>query len=176
YAELSKETTPISYYHMSLWSLDELKECRANVEDYHPMDEEFLEELFYKLGGVPRQVLQCPVDVLSEKQKDINRAKDAAFSRVNAAINAVRNPADLVALFARGKEASEFSGRLLHRVPTSDHLGFHLVWASRWVESRIIEEMKDDTWRDVLAKLVKRGEDIDKGPLFEVYAHHLFRR
>ncbi|ORY96028.1 hypothetical protein BCR41DRAFT_402185 [Lobosporangium transversale] len=172
YDELTKENTPDSYYHMSLWSLDELKECRANVKFFHVVSEAFLEELFYDLGGVPRQVLQCPADVLSKNQKHTERARKSAFQCVNDAIGVTWLPSNLSDLFREGDEAGSC---LLHRVPTSDHLDFHLVWASPYVRSRIIMKLRDQTWIDVLKRLVKVGSEIEKGPSFELYVHYLIR-
>ncbi|KAF9982581.1 hypothetical protein BGZ79_005927, partial [Entomortierella chlamydospora] len=41
---------------------------------------------------------------------------------------------------------------------------------------QIVEKLKDQAWKEVLTQLVKVGKEIDKGPLFELYALHLLRK
>lgn len=51
-------------YYMAPWSLEELTHCRDSVEDFNIVPSEMMEELYSKIGGVPRYVLARPMKVI----------------------------------------------------------------------------------------------------------------
>jgi hypothetical protein len=50
-------------YYMAPWSLEELIMCRTNVTGFQVVPLEALEDLYAKIGGVPRYVLERPMKV-----------------------------------------------------------------------------------------------------------------
>ncbi|KAF9352097.1 hypothetical protein BGX26_010024 [Mortierella sp. AD094] len=53
---------------------------------------------------------------------------------------------------------------------------YYLKWASPHVQAEIVTQLEDKSWSEVLKDLVAGGKDIAKGPLFELYVHHIFRK
>ncbi|KAF9406082.1 hypothetical protein BGZ76_006421, partial [Entomortierella beljakovae] len=51
YKEVDKEAP--DYYHMAPWELEELEKCRVCVDSFNMVQNELMEELYCKLGGVP---------------------------------------------------------------------------------------------------------------------------
>ncbi|KAF9943665.1 hypothetical protein BGZ72_003579, partial [Mortierella alpina] len=47
-------------YYMAPWDLEELKKCWTCVADFKVVPLEIVEELYARIGGVPRYVLQWP--------------------------------------------------------------------------------------------------------------------
>ncbi|KAF8977630.1 hypothetical protein BGZ46_007243, partial [Entomortierella lignicola] len=104
YDEFAKGATCYSYYHMSPWNLEQLRECKESVRYFQSIGDEFLEELYSNLGGIPRQILQSPADALFKKPGDIQGARKAAFYQVDEAIKRVEKPDDIINLFAQGSD------------------------------------------------------------------------
>ena len=50
-------------YYMAPWTLEELTVCRASVVNFEVVPLEAVEELYLKIGGVPRYVLEMPMTV-----------------------------------------------------------------------------------------------------------------
>ncbi|KAG0284798.1 hypothetical protein BGZ98_005790, partial [Dissophora globulifera] len=163
-------------YYMAPWELEELERCRIGVEGFNVVSEDLVEELFRMIGGVPRYVLQRPMKVLENQPNDTTQAKKSAFERVQLAIDFVKDPQMMMQCFAQGKESLQHSSRLLHRWPTGDHNDFCLKWASAYIAEKIGESLQDVAWQQILGKLV--GVDIGtaKGPMFELYIRHIFRK
>ncbi|KAF9368438.1 hypothetical protein BGX21_006583 [Mortierella sp. AD011] len=138
---------------MSPWTLNELETCRSKIKFFEVVDYNFMEVLYFRMGGVPRYVLQTPADILSNDENAVEAAEKAACSRVNEAIETVEDAAKLLQCFAQGMESKEFSGRILHRWPTADHNSFYLDWASPSVKTQIVEKLKDQAWKKVLTQL-----------------------
>jgi hypothetical protein len=51
-------------YYMAPWSLEELTMCRTNVSSFQVVPLEAVEELYLKIGGVPRYVLERSKQVI----------------------------------------------------------------------------------------------------------------
>ncbi|KAG0195610.1 hypothetical protein BGX28_001002 [Mortierella sp. GBA30] len=174
YQEVDKRV-PWRYY-MAPWTLEELKQCRCSVEGFHVVPEDIVEELYGMIGGVPRYVLEKPKDVLNLDPSDTADAKKSACARVLQAIDVVRDPLRMMQCFEQGKESLEHSSRLLHRWPTHDHKDFHLEWASAYIADKIGESLKEVAWQQILDKLVGVNVGTAKGPMFELYVRHIFRK
>ncbi|KAG9319595.1 hypothetical protein KVV02_003139 [Mortierella alpina] len=101
-----------------------------------------------KLGGVPRYVLEKPWSVLkymprdsidNDREKLTKVAKKSAIQRVDEALDSVKDPMVLLQYFAQGREALEFSNRLLHRWPSNeDHDEYRLEWALASIRDRLL--------------------------------------
>ncbi|KAF9943781.1 hypothetical protein BGZ65_000287, partial [Modicella reniformis] len=182
YAEAAKES-PI-YYNMAPWELVELESCRSKTMSFKVVEQKFLERLHAKIGGIPRYVLKSPAtkirrigaNVPYEKAVVEDRAEIEAYRRVKEAIEFVKDPSILVNCIANKKETLQFSGRILHRWPNPDHESYHLKWGSPHIQNEIINCLKSQAWGRVLEDLVQGGQEISKGPLFEIYVHHIFRK
>ncbi|KAF8923403.1 hypothetical protein BGZ58_002990, partial [Dissophora ornata] len=163
-------------YYMAPWTLEELEQCRCGVERFQVVPENLMEELYDKIGGVPRYVLEKPKGVLSSDPSDIDRARKMAYARVLQAIHEVRDPQKMMQCFEQGKESLEYSSHLLHRWPTDDHHDFRLEWASAYIADEIGKSLQDVAWQQILGKLVDVGLGTAKGPIFELYVRHIFRK
>ncbi|KAG0273941.1 hypothetical protein BGZ97_010591, partial [Linnemannia gamsii] len=120
-------------YYMAPWSLEELIMCRTNVTSFQVVPLEALEDLYAKIGGVPRYVLERPMKILNFTPDDLDRAKAMACERLEQALERVKDPVMLMQYFSQGKDTLEFSSRLIHRWPMDDHGTFRLDWASEYV-------------------------------------------
>ncbi|KAI8597375.1 hypothetical protein EDD21DRAFT_310905 [Dissophora ornata] len=158
YQEVDKRV-PWRYY-MAPWTLDELKHCRHSVKGFHIVPEDIVEELYGKIGGVPRYVLEKPKDVLNFDPSGTDDAKKNAMMQC----------------FEQGKESLRHSSRLLHRWPTDDHGDFHLEWASAYIADEIGKSLQDVAWQQILDKLVGVNVGAAKGPMFKLYVRHIFRK
>ncbi|KAG0246080.1 hypothetical protein BG011_002565, partial [Mortierella polycephala] len=173
YQEIDKRV-PWRYY-MAPWTLEELEQCRSGVEGFKVIPKNLMEELYGMIGGVPRYVLEKPMDVLNLNPSNTAGAKKSACARVWQAIDFVRAPLRMMQCF-EGKESLEYSSRLLHRWPTDGHEGFHLEWASAYIANKIGESLQDVTWQQILEKLTGVNVGTAKGPMFELYVRHIFRK
>ncbi|KAG0324110.1 hypothetical protein BG004_003545 [Podila humilis] len=61
YKDVDKRVT--WQYYMAPWNLEELTMCRTNVTSFQVVPLEAMEELYTKIGGVPRYVLERPTTV-----------------------------------------------------------------------------------------------------------------
>lgn len=173
YQEVSKES-PLIYY-MAPWDWDELENCRQIVFSVVPQD--LMERLYTKMGGVPRYVLQASAKVLARDPNDTTTAEDQAFVRVRRAIDEVKDAAKLLEYIGQAKDSLELSSRLLHRWPNeNDRRCFHLKWASVYIQVEIERKLNDQTWVELLKDLVRKDQYIARGPLFELYVLHIFRK
>ena len=163
-------------YYMAPWKLEELEQCRIGVEGFNVVSKDLLEELFRMIGGVPRYVLKRPMKVLEICPNDTTHAKKSAFERVGLAIDFVKDPQMMMQCLAQGKESLQHSSRLLHRWPTDDHSDFCLEWASVYIADKIGESMQDVTWQQILNRLTGVDVGTAKGPMFELYVRHIFRK
>lgn len=50
-------------YYMAPWNLEELEQCRSCVADFQVVPLQVMEELYSRIGGVPRYVLARPMKV-----------------------------------------------------------------------------------------------------------------
>ncbi|KAG0285085.1 hypothetical protein BGZ98_005664, partial [Dissophora globulifera] len=174
YQEVDKRV-PWRYY-MAPWTLEELERCWGGVEGFKVVPKNLMEELYGMIGGVPRYVLEKPMAVLNLNPSDTTGAKERAFERVRQAIDFVQTPLRMMQCFEQGRESLEHSSRLLHRWPTADHNNFRLEWASTYIADEIDKSVKDVTWQQILEKLTGVGVGTTKGPMFELYVRHIFRK
>ncbi|KAF9406025.1 hypothetical protein BGZ76_006429, partial [Entomortierella beljakovae] len=166
------------FYHMTPWELSELKELRNAVSKFQSVSPELLVRLYDKIGGIPRYVLEIPALTLGKNRfnGDTKMAESEAYDRVKKAILYVKDSALLLQLFALGKDSLEHSGCILHRWPKDNHRDYYLKWGSPHIMDEIVRQLKERSWSQVLQDLVQGDKDISKGPLFEVYVHHLTRK
>ncbi|OAQ25248.1 hypothetical protein K457DRAFT_1835879 [Linnemannia elongata AG-77] len=108
-------------YYMAPWSLEELTMCRTNVTSFQVVPLEAMEDLYAKIGGVPRYVLERPMKELNLIPDDLESAKAMACERLGQALDRVKDPVMLMQFFAQGKDTLDFSSRLIHRWPTNGH-------------------------------------------------------
>ncbi|KAK5796966.1 hypothetical protein F5H01DRAFT_418780 [Linnemannia elongata] len=152
-------------YYMAPWSLEELKKCRISVVGFEVVPLEAVEELYSKIGGVPRYVLERPMQNLSLRPNDLERAKVMACERLEQALDRVKDPVMLMQYFSQGRDTLDFSSRLIHRWPMDDHDTFRLEWASTYVAEK----------SGMLKKLVMDPNGSASGIMFEAYVLRTFR-
>ncbi|KAK5796962.1 hypothetical protein F5H01DRAFT_326786 [Linnemannia elongata] len=152
-------------YYMAPWSLEELKKCRISVVGFEVVPLEAVEELYSKIGGVPRYVLERPMQNLSLRPNDLERAKVMACERLEQALDRVKDPVMLMQYFSQGRDTLDFSSRLIHRWPMDDHETFRLEWASTYVAEK----------SGMLKKLVMDPNGSASGIMFEAYVLRTFR-
>ncbi|KAF9279970.1 hypothetical protein BGZ88_012439 [Linnemannia elongata] len=101
YKDVDKE---VSWrYYMAPWDLEELKKCRSSVVGFEVVPSEVVEELYSKIGGVPRYVLQRPMKELSLRPDDLEGAKVVACERLVQALDGVEDPVMLMQYFSQGE-------------------------------------------------------------------------
>ncbi|KAF9437087.1 hypothetical protein BGZ76_002053 [Entomortierella beljakovae] len=76
---------------MAPWELEELERLRTIVSGFHSVPPELLIDLYIKIGGVPRYVLETPALTLSGKRfgGDIEMVEREAYDHVKKAIDKV---------------------------------------------------------------------------------------
>jgi len=147
YQEVDKES-PRKYY-MAPWSLSEMNECRQKI--FPSVMFNTMNNLFSKLGGIPRYVLQSAVTALNQNE-DIEMV---ALERLHEALNSIEDPAQLLQCVGQNRTYLKLSNNLLHRWPIPDaHRQYRLGWASKYVLDQIHELLVERTWTDSLADLV----------------------
>ncbi|KAK5796982.1 hypothetical protein F5H01DRAFT_401214 [Linnemannia elongata] len=162
-------------YYMAPWSLEELKKCRISVVGFEVVPLEAVEELYSKIGGVPRYVLERPMQNLSLRPNDLERAKVMACERLEQALDRVKDPVILMQYFSQGRDTLDFSSRLIHRWPMDDHDTFRLEWASTYVAEKVAALLSQDTCTQMLKKLVMDPNGSASGIMFEAYVLRTFR-
>ncbi|KAG0277974.1 hypothetical protein BGZ96_002590 [Linnemannia gamsii] len=88
-------------YYMAPWSLEELTMCRTNVTSFQVVPLEAMEDLYAKIGGVPRYVLERPMKELNLIPDDLESAKAMACERLGQALDRVKDPVKLMQFFAQ---------------------------------------------------------------------------
>ncbi|KAH7057951.1 hypothetical protein BKA57DRAFT_418711 [Linnemannia elongata] len=150
-------------YYMAPWSLEELTMCRTNVTSFQVVPLEAMEDLYAKIGGVPRYVLERPMKV------------SMACERLGQALDRVKDPVMLMQFFAQGKDTLDFSSRLIHRWPTNGHRTFRLEWASTYVAEKVGTLLTQDTCTQMLKRLIADPSGSSSGIMFEAYVLRAFR-
>ncbi|KAG0198869.1 hypothetical protein BGX28_007739, partial [Mortierella sp. GBA30] len=79
-------------YYMAPWDLEELKKCWSSVVGFEVVPLEAVEELYSKIGGVPRYVLQRPMKELNLRPNDLEGAMAVACERLGQALDGVKDP------------------------------------------------------------------------------------
>ncbi|RUS12980.1 hypothetical protein BC937DRAFT_86541, partial [Endogone sp. FLAS-F59071] len=92
-------------YYMAPWELNELERCRNGVNFFGIMSQNFMENLYNKIGGVPRYVLQFPMNALSKDPNDLVKAEKCAYAHVKMAIDHVKDVSKLLQFLAEARES-----------------------------------------------------------------------
>ncbi|KAF9542563.1 hypothetical protein EC957_001856 [Mortierella hygrophila] len=163
-------------YYMPPWSLEELEACRTSVEGYSMVSFELMDELYSKIGGMPRYVLERPMKELNHRPRDLDGAKTKALYRLEQTLKTVDSSITLLQqLFPQGKDDLDSSDSLVHRWPTDDHRTARLEWASAYVAEKIIGSLTRDAWDDVMKNLIGVSDGGASGILFKAYVLRAFR-
>ncbi|KAH7050407.1 hypothetical protein BKA57DRAFT_527951 [Linnemannia elongata] len=162
-------------YYMAPWHLEELQKCWASVTSFKVVPYEAVEELYSKIGGVPRYVLQWPMKVLKLSPNGLDIAKVTACERLEQTLETVVDPATLMQYFSQVKKSLDLSSRLIHRWPTKDHRTFRLEWASTYVAEKVAALLSQDARKEVLETLILEPDGSASGIMFEVYVLRAFR-
>ncbi|KAK5796882.1 hypothetical protein F5H01DRAFT_327609 [Linnemannia elongata] len=173
FKDVEKEVT--WRYYMAPWHLEELQKCWASVTSFEVVPLEAVEELYSKIGGVPRYVLRWPMKVLKLSPDDLDSAKVTACERLEQALKTVKDPVTLMQYFSQAKESLDFSSRLIHRWPTNDHRNFRLEWASTYVAEKVAALLSQDAQKIVLERLISEPNGSASGIMFEAYVLRAFR-
>ncbi|KAF9993425.1 hypothetical protein BGZ65_011039 [Modicella reniformis] len=165
YAEAAKGS-PV-YYNMAPWELDELEaKSRASKWSNRNSWRGFTQRLEEYHG---RNMEATVVQVKDEAERE-------AYRHVKEAIEVVKDPSILLHCFDNMEDSLDFSGRILHRWPNVNHTSYHLRWGSEHIQKEIINCLKNQSWATLLRNLVEGRQEISKGPLFELYVRHIFRK
>ncbi|KAK5827649.1 hypothetical protein F5H01DRAFT_100823 [Linnemannia elongata] len=162
-------------YYMAPWHLEELQKCWASVSGFEVVPLEAVEELYSKIGGVPRYVLQWPMKVLNLSPDDLDSAKVTACECLEQALKTVKNPVTLMQYFSQAEGSLDFSSRLIHRWPMNGHRTFRLEWASTYVAEKVAALLSQDAQKKVLERLISDPNGSASGIMFEAYVHRAFR-
>ncbi|KAK5796922.1 hypothetical protein F5H01DRAFT_401352, partial [Linnemannia elongata] len=147
---LGRAKTVISASPKTLFS--EARQFKDVEKELRVVPLEAVEELYSKIGGVPRYVLRWPMKVLKLSPDDLDSAKVTA-----------------------SKESLDFSSRLIHRWPTNDHRNFRLEWASTYVAEKVAALLSQDAQKIVLERLISEPNGSASGIMFEAYVLRAFR-
>ncbi|KAI9233715.1 MAG: hypothetical protein BYD32DRAFT_118635 [Podila humilis] len=90
-------------YYMAPWNLEELKKCRSCVEDFKVVPLQVVEELYLRIGGVPRYVLARPKKELRLYPNNLEGAREKSCERLVQALGRVEDPVMMMQLFVQGK-------------------------------------------------------------------------
>ncbi|KAI8606756.1 hypothetical protein EDD21DRAFT_422126 [Dissophora ornata] len=90
YREVDKRVS--WHYHIAPWTLEELMQCRNLIHNFHTVPEDIVTELYSKIGGVPRYVLEAPMGILQRDPKGLDDARKKAHGRVQKAIFNIKDP------------------------------------------------------------------------------------
>ncbi|KAF9539022.1 hypothetical protein EC957_005851 [Mortierella hygrophila] len=154
YKDVEKEV--IWYYYMAPWHIDEMKKCWDSVASYKVAPLDAMEELYSKVGGVPRYVLEKPMKELNRRPSDLDGAMSKALDRLEQALKTVDSSMTLQQqLFLQGKDALDSSDSLIHHWPMNNHCTDRLEWASAYVVEKLTGSLTRDAWDDRLRYFVR---------------------
>ncbi|GBC30449.2 hypothetical protein GLOIN_2v55951 [Rhizophagus irregularis DAOM 181602=DAOM 197198] len=140
-----------------------------------------MQELYYKAGGVPRYVfrrVEISLHYGSDPKIDVERQMIIyeAFERVQQALLLVEDFSGLLNCFTENAYFIQYSSRLVHRWADSSYIGFHLQWASRYIQDEIEKNLDKQSWKSLLEKIQTMKEyPAARGLMFEMFVIHLFR-
>ena len=154
-----------TFFYVPVWTLDELKTCRAQLFDPQ-VSEPLLLDLYGKWGGIPRFVLQYANE--ETQQKLLLQAIDASKTQTLGEIRqALKTPKDM-------------SHKVVHYIPTPHYRDYTLAFASEYVAEKIYDQMNEKILEDVRAFLggsMGLGDfGAARGRVFETYVHYRFER
>ncbi|KAI1312990.1 hypothetical protein EDD11_002811 [Mortierella claussenii] len=153
-------------YYMAPWTLDELRKCRTSVAGFKVVPVKVVDELYSKIGGVPRYVLEKPMMCLNLWPNEPERAKENALERLEQDIHRVNEPVMLLQFFSQGKDTLDFSSHLIHRWPTDDHDKFRLEWASTYVAEKVTALLSQDAYSQILKSRITNPSDSARSIMF----------
>ncbi|KAI8599790.1 hypothetical protein EDD21DRAFT_151048 [Dissophora ornata] len=162
-------------YYMAPWSLEELTTCRTSVADFNVVPFEMMEELYSRIGGIPRYVLARPMKELGLSPSNLQVVIERSSERLVHALDNVDDPVKMMQLFAQGKDSLDFSSRLVHRWPVGDHRTFRLEWASTYVAEKVADLLNQNSCTQMLEMLIKKPDGSASGIIFEAYVLRTFR-
>ncbi|KFH63328.1 hypothetical protein MVEG_10738 [Podila verticillata NRRL 6337] len=162
-------------YYMAPWNLEELKKCRSCVEDLKVVPLQVVEELYSRIGGVPRYVLARPKKELRLYPNNLEGAKEKSCERLVQALGRVEDPVMMMQLFVQGKDSLDFSSRLVHRWPKEDHRSLRLEWASTHVAEEVATLLDEYSCTRMLKMLINKPYESASGIIFEAYVLRTFR-
>ncbi|KAI8603153.1 hypothetical protein EDD21DRAFT_369903 [Dissophora ornata] len=162
-------------YYMAPWSLEELTTCRSSVADFNVVPFEMMEELYSRIGGIPRYVLARPMKELELSPGDLEVVIEKSSDRLVQTLNSVKDPVKMMQLFAQGKDSLDFSSRLVHRWPVGDHRSFQLEWASTYVAGKVAGLLDQESCTQMLKMLIQDAQGSASGIIFEAYVLRTFR-
>ncbi|CAB4384342.1 unnamed protein product [Rhizophagus irregularis] len=177
FQEIDKDI--VKKFNMSPWTLGELSFCREHVFPEVPQD--IMQELYYKAGGVPRYVfrrVEISLHYGSDPKIDVERQMIIyeAFERVQQALLLVEDFSGLLNCFTENAYFIQYSSHLVHRWADSSYIGFHLQWASRYIQDEIEKNLDKQSWKSLLERIQTMKEyPAARGLMFELYVIHLFR-
>ena len=168
YQEIQKHGPHV--YCMAPWDLDELEKCRKAV--FPSLSVDIVMNLYSKIGGIPRYVLE----VAQENIEEAAYIEEAAFRRIQQALNFIQDVPNLLQCIAQGKDSLHYSSRLLHQWPDpNDPKVFIVRWASSYIEEKVLEALKEESWAYLLRDLIYSNK-VNRVMLFELYVLHIFRK
>ncbi|GJJ72954.1 hypothetical protein EMPS_05312 [Entomortierella parvispora] len=131
-------------YYLAPWTLVELTTCRNIVKDFNRVPLHVMDDLYLKIGGVPRYVLARAMQEVIISPDNLESVIERSSERLVRALNNVYDPVMMRQLLARGKDSLEFSSALVHPWPVGDHRDFRLEWASTYVAEKITNLLNQD--------------------------------
>src|SRR5579871_6419679 len=102
---------------MPVWTYVELEQCRSRV--FPKLSETSLENLYSKVGGVPRYCLEAPTKALAGGA-DEKEAYKKGLQRLEDAFDGIKDPIKVLRAQVENLDSIKVSGRLLHKVPDSE--------------------------------------------------------
>src|SRR6185369_13058254 len=122
YKEFDKVLLDIFY--MSPWNVDELEICQEKI--FLNLDKNLMKEIYDRVGGVPRYVLQV-AEEMSEKIAKKDNSVDShsviisyVFQHIEQAINELQEPIKLLQCMSENSTYVSYSSRLLHLWPLDE--------------------------------------------------------
>ncbi|KAG0200321.1 hypothetical protein BGX31_004076, partial [Mortierella sp. GBA43] len=178
YQEIEKRV--LQYYYLAPWTLKELQRCRNCVKRFQRVPKDLVTEVYSEVGGVPRYVLEIPMNVLPQEgvpsSEECQDARDRGCARVKDAIKSIKDPVTLMQCLSQDKNVLEFSDHLLHRWPSENHRSFRLAWASNSILEEVNKLLVDSTCTEMLKTLIRDPTGSSSGVIFEAYIRYIFRK
>ena len=166
YQEIRKHSPHV--YCMAPWDWDELEKCREAV--FPSLSVGIVNKIYSQIGGIPRYALEA-----AQAHSGLN-TEQVVFRRIQEALDHVQDVPNLLQCIAQGKDSFHYSSRLLHQWPHPNDPQFFIVkWASSYIEEKVLEQLREESWAGLLRDLVYFNK-VNRGCLFELYVYHIFRK
>ena len=156
-------------YIMPVWSLEELQDCNALLDDDLKVPEAVLISRYDKFGGIPRFIFTVT-------EEDHNHALQTAIGSFNAL--------DIIS-YAKQNDAvrdKKYSHRILEMVPTSENFRttFHLDFLSKHIAEEIVAKVGKDSLQKISEFAIAHANDdsgstsVCLGKIYELLCHKWF--